>query len=285
MSQISAPSDKRFRRAHVTPAKKRSWVPSRRLAIVLSLALAAAGGGTWWLARTLLGAEALTVTRITVSGNQRLSRGEVLALLDDVVGRSMVTADLEGWKQRLLSSPWVADAAIRRVLPGTLAVAIAERAPVAIARVGDSLYLFDERGLVIDEYGPNYAEFDLPIVDGLAAAPAAGGALIDEARAALATRLIAELQAQPDLASRVSEIDVTDGRDAAVILKGDTTLVRVGAERFAERLQSYLDLAPALRERVPQIDYVDLRFDERVYVKPVPGSSGPRAAAATGGGE
>jgi cell division septal protein FtsQ len=63
-------------------------------------------------------------------------------------------------------------------------------------------------------------------------------------------------------------VDVTDLRDAVVILKGDTALVRIGDDHFVERLQSYLDLAPALRERVPDIDYVDLRFGERVYVRP-----------------
>jgi len=44
--------------------------------------------------------------------------------------------------------------------------------------------------------------------------------------------------------------------------------VRVGTEQFVERLQSYVDLAPALRERVAAIDSVDLRFDQRVYVRP-----------------
>ena len=71
-----------------------------------------------------------------------------------------------------------------------------------------------------------------------------------------------------------SQIDVSDIRGAAVILKGDTTLVRVGDSRFAERIQSYLDLRAALRERIPDIDYVDLRFDERVYVRPQGGKSG-----------
>jgi cell division septal protein FtsQ len=134
--------------------------------------------------------------------------------------------------------------------------------------VGDHLYLIDDRGGIIDEFGPNYAEFDLPIIDGLAAPPRDNGPLIDEARAELAVRLLASLQGRPDLAGRVSEIDVSDVRDAVLLLKGDTALVRVGNEQFAERLQSYLDLAPALRERVAGIDYVDLRFDERVYVRP-----------------
>jgi cell division septal protein FtsQ len=75
-------------------------------------------------------------------------------------------------------------------------------------------------------------------------------------------------------------VDVSDVRDAVLLLKGDTALVRVGDERFLERLQSYVDLAPALRDSVPEIDYVDLRFDERVYVRPQ--GSEPRAQKGTG---
>jgi len=84
----------------------------------------------------------------------------------------------------------------------------------------------------------------------------------------LASRVIAGLQQQPELARLVSQIDVSDARDAAVLLKNDTAVLKVGHEKFAERLQSYLELAPTLRERVDGIDYVDLRFDERVYVRP-----------------
>ena len=62
---------------------------------------------------------------------------------------------------------------------------------------------------------------------------------------------------------------------------GDTTLIRLGNERFVERLQSYYELAPALRERVPDIDYVDLRFDERVYVGPAREGRSPQGRAKT----
>ncbi len=46
-------------------------------------------------------------------------------------------------------------------------------------------------------------------------------------------------------------------------------MLRLGDEDFAERIQGYRDLAPALRERVAEIDYVDLRFGDRLYVRPV----------------
>jgi len=44
--------------------------------------------------------------------------------------------------------------------------------------------------------------------------------------------------------------------------------LRVGAERFSRAEW----LAETLRERVEDIDYVDLRFGEHVYVRPRAGS-------------
>ena len=275
--RVAAPADKRFRRARVTPARRSrflqfTWINAARAAVLLALGLYV----VYRVTALVLNAQALTITRISVSGNSRMSRGEVVALLDGLRGTNMVTADLESWRQKLLGSPWVAEAAIRRVLPGTVAVAISERQPMGIGRVGNELYLIDDRGGIIDQFGPNYAEFDLPIIDGLAAPPRDNGPLIDEVRAGFAAHVLASLQAHPNLATRVSELDVRDARDAVLLLKGDTTLVRLGNEQFAERLQSYLDLAPALRERVAGIDYVDLRFDERVYVRPQGSGSRPQ---------
>lgn len=283
---VTAPTDKRFRRAQVTPVAKRGRVRRSRRHVAYVVVLSAVVlSGAYVAARFLLTAEALTVTRITVSGNTRVPRGEVLSRLDGLSGRNMLLVNLEEWRQKVLTSPWVEDAAIRRVLPGTVDVAIAERQPTGIGRIGDALYLLDQAGHVIDEFGPDHAEFDFPLIDGLVAAGRTGtnALAVDEGRAALAMRLLASLQGRPDLARRVSQIDVTDVRDAVVMLKGDTALIRVGDDQFAERLQSYLDLAPSLRRRVPEIDSVDLRFGERVYVKPQ--APQPRGQRAQGGGE
>jgi cell division protein FtsQ len=266
VTPVAAPADKRFRRSRVSPARKRRWRPSLRATTRLAAIGFVAAFTLYFALGFLMASETLTVTRISVQGNHRMSRGEVLGLLDGLSGASIVTADLEVWRQKLLTSPWVADASIRRMLPGTVNVAIEERQPVGIGRLRGALYLIDRTGAIIDGFGPNYADLDLPIVDGLSADREGGS--VDEARAALAARLMGELGRRPDLAGRVSQIDVTDVGNAVVILKGDTALLRVGGERFSERLQSYIDLMPALRAQMPDIDYVDLRFDERVYVRP-----------------
>jgi cell division protein FtsQ len=236
------------------------------------------GYAAWRGVQLVATAPALQVSRVTVTGNERLSVGEVQALLEGLRGRNIVGLRLGEWQERLLGSPWVEQATLRRVLPATVEVSVRERRPIAIGRIGNGLFLVDASGVVVDEYGPAYADIDLPIVDGLVAKKGADD--VDESRAALTARLIAALAERPDLAKRVSQIDVSDSRDAIVMLEGDTTLLRLGDSEFAERLQQYIDLGDALRERVTAIDYVDLRFQERVYVKPVKGAAGKPAPAA-----
>lgn len=272
MSTVSAPADKRFRRAHVKPGRRRgTWRllirPVVRHGVLAGLALYGAyrGGGAVMNARTL------QVDRIAVSGTERLSVGEVLALLNGLRGENIVWTDLSAWRLRLLSSPWVRDAALRRSLPSTVEVVVSERKPVGVARIEGELYLVDDRAVVIDAYGPPYAGLDLPIIDGLTAPAGEPGAGPDEARADLAARLIAAVASRPDVARRISQIDVSDVHNAAVILSGDPAVLYVGEDRFLPRLQSYLDLVQALRERVQEIDYVDLRFDDRIYVRPSSG--------------
>src|SRR5204862_4428057 len=138
-----------------------------------------------------------------------LSKGEVLAILSGLRGESLVWTDLDHWRKQLLASPWVRDAALRRSLPSTIEVAISERQPIGIGRINADMYLVDERGVVIDQYGPQYADLDLPIIDGLSAAPSESGAMTDEARAELAARVVAAIKSKPEILRRLSQVDVT----------------------------------------------------------------------------
>jgi cell division septal protein FtsQ len=76
------------------------------------------------------------------------------------------------------------------------------------------------------------------------------------------------VKGKPAIARRLSQIDVTDLHNATVMLSEDPAVIQLGEDQFLARLESYLDLAPTLHERIAQIDSVDLRFDERIYVRP-----------------
>lgn len=269
---VTAPADKRFRRAHLKPARKRpGWAARRWRALAAMVVVGVAAYAAYRGTAALRGLEIFRVQRIVVHGNHRLSNGEVAALLEGLRGESIFTLNLEERRRGLLNSPWVAEAHLRRTLPSTVDVTLLERAPLGIGRINGALYLVDDRGAVIDEYGPNYSDLDLPIIDGLSAADGVssmpGDASPDVPRAMLAHRLLDALRLQ-NMSDRISQIDVSDARNAIVLLDGDTVSIRLGNEHFVERLQSYFDLAPALRAQVPEIDYVDLRFGERVYIRP-----------------
>jgi cell division protein FtsQ len=245
------------------------------------LAVLATGYALYRGAAVVADARALQVDHIVVRGNRRLSTGEVLALVDGLPGENLIWTSLDRWRRRLLASPWVKDAALRRSIPSTVEVMLSERSPIGVGRMNHGLYLVDEHGMVIDEYGPRYADIDLPIIDGLAARPGEDGQP-DEARAELASRLIASLASNQEIAKRLSQIDVSDLHNVTVILSGDPAVVYLGDDRFLPRLESYRELAAALKERVPDIDYVDLRFDDRIYVRPVMKVAKKGAGAAPG---
>ena len=78
---------------------------------------------------------------------------------------------------------------------------MSERQPIGIGRMNGEMYLFDEHGVIIDEYGPQYADLDLPIIDGLSAS--AGRTTVRRARAELAARVIEALRPKPEIARQV----------------------------------------------------------------------------------
>lgn len=283
MSAVAAPADRRFRRVHVKPARKRGpWRVVARSLLRAALVALLAAYPVYRAAGVAAQAHVLRVDRVLVSGNQRLSHGEVLALLSGLRGESLVWTDLGAWRTRLLASPWVRDAALRRSLPSTVEAFVRERQPIGVGRINDDVYLVDDEGVLIDQYGPQYADLDLPIIDGLSAPANDRGSWADRPRAELAARAVAAFRARPEIARRVSQIDVSDLHNATVILTADPTIIALGDDQFLARLQTYLELAPALRERVPEIDYVDLRFDGRIYVRPAAKRPQTRVAATRG---
>jgi cell division protein FtsQ len=98
------------------------------------------------------------LTRITVNGRQATSEREIAKALGAVRGRSIFAFDCEAARQRLLAIDRIAEADVRRLLPGTIHVELIERKPLAIWQHDGKLTLVDASGHVIDDVSP--AELD-----------------------------------------------------------------------------------------------------------------------------
>ena len=275
-------TDRRFRRAS-RPRRRTRSATRRWLRVALRVSLT---GGLVVVGHSALAllvvAPFLAVEHIVVRGHDQLFEGEVLALVSGLRGENILTVDLDAHRRRLVASPWLRDGTLRRILPSTVEVLVTERRPVAVARFDDRLYLVDGCGAIIDRHGPRFAGFDLPIIDGLGAG-GTSAPVVDPARMVLAARLLEQLGPHPEVLGIVSQIDVSDPYDAVVLLKDDPALLHLGGDRFFERLRFYAELAPTLRARVADIDYVDLRFGHRVVVGPVGRPAPARAEFRTQG--
>jgi hypothetical protein len=212
---VFAPSDRRFRRPDLRPGRRRRLIQIAFLTGRWVGISAVVAGVLFWLGSTVLGSELLRVRQLVVKGNVRLSVGEVEALVDGLRGERIFNVNFEEYRRRLMDSPWVASVSLWRVLPSTVEVRVFERSPFVIARLGQQLYLVDERGVIIDEYGPQYREFDLPIVDGLIAPVHATGPLVAPERIALVGSLLRAFGDHPALGRRLSQIE-PNPRDAIV---------------------------------------------------------------------
>jgi cell division septal protein FtsQ len=263
---IPVPTDTRFRRSDLSQGRRRNWrallvrgawVGGGGLAVLLLMA---------WVGHLLLDASVLKVDHIAVRGNARVSMEEIDGRLDGLRGQNILRVDLEQYRVRLLESSWVESAELWRVLPSTVHVRIVERTPLAVARLRGQLYLVDAEGVIIDSYGPRYRDFDLPVVDGLIR-DAPGGPATDADRIGLVQRVFHEVSARPELFRRVSQLDVSNPRNAVVLLTGEQAELRLGDRDFLQRLERYEETAPRLREQRQVVEYFDLRFGDRMWVK------------------
>ena len=265
--------------ARPRPARwRRKWAPRA----LVGLAFAAGAAQLAFAARH---AEVLAIDTVTVTGHRWMSEGELLGLLAPLRGENLLDADLDRARAALLGSAWIRSATLRRIFPSTVEVRVTERRPVALARFGEWLYLIAADGYLIDQFGPRYADIDVPIVDGLPPPVEPDDRVVRDVRTALAARLVADLAADPALAARVSQIEVTDPHNAVVLLSGDPARIQLGEGSFAERLRAYIDVAQAIRRGVASVDAVDMRFGPRVYVRPATrDSTSPDGRSAAFGG-
>ena len=87
---VAAPADKRFRRSHVRPSRRRPpWVTRLLAASRVLTAVGVLGGTGWYASQAVTNAEALRVRDIRVRGNQHLARGDVMALLTGLEGQHL----------------------------------------------------------------------------------------------------------------------------------------------------------------------------------------------------
>lgn len=216
------PMDPRLRARRIEVARDHGRKRLRRLAalaVVTAVVLAGLG-----LTRSTL----LDVDTVTITGAGRTGTAEARAAAGIPTGRAMTAVDPAAAVARLEALPWVAEASVTKRWPGTVAIELRERTPVAVVGEGAGAVLVDRQGRIL---GPAVAGDRLPTAG---PDPVAGvGERIPPARRAILP-VLADLPAA--LRAEVERGTVGPSglglvlRDGITVHLGDATRLRAKAD-------------------------------------------------------
>jgi len=263
--------DRRYwrRQANRHVRKKRRLRALARVSLVVGLNLAVlavlgySGHRAW---RHLHNCEEFAIRTIEIEGTERCDPELLRVGLGDLLGRNVLTLDLEEVALRIDNEPWVESCTVRRVLPGTLRVAVSERSPRARARVDGESFVVDRSGTLLRPLGP--PADSLPLLVGL-------GRLDAGARTAALRRGVSALErlrgTTGEWVDRVVEIDVSRADRLGVRTEAGGPRLLLDPQRVERNLQDYLALQAQIDRRVGPAEYVDLRWSDRITVMPSAG--------------
>jgi cell division protein FtsQ len=256
---------RRERRKALLRLSLRAGVPAVLLAVV-------AGSGVWawqsgWVARqgqqvshAAVDAAAkagLRLDQVVVSGRERTQPDSILAALGIRQGGPILGFDPTRAKQRLEDLPWIKTATVERRLPGTVRIALTERAPLALWQLDGALSVIDRDGERIDRATPK-DHADLPLVVGPGAPEHAA-------------ELLALLAREPEMNARVkAAVRVRDRRWNIVLRNGvEVQLPAETPSRAWSRL-AQIERKHGVLQR--DVRMIDLRLPDRMVVRMAPGS-------------
>ena len=206
---------------------------------------------------------------IQATGLTEVSRGEMLPVFGEDIGRNVFFVPLDERRKQLESIPWIERATVMRVLPDQIRVNVVERQPVAFTRQGQQIGLVDANGVLLTMPAAAMAahHYSFPVITGIDGGDPAASR---RARMAVYQRMMGDLDSTGQhFSQQISEIDLTDPEDARVLMpeQGADILAHFGEDRFLERYQRYKAHIAEWRQQYPNLAGVDLRYDQQVVLQ------------------
>lgn len=132
---------------------------------IFSALLALLGATAYLSWNWLCQSEMFRISSVTVSGDSRIEKSEILSLAALDFSENLLLMDMESLEIKIESHPWIKKAELGRNFPDKLVIKIMEREPVAFVN-SEKFYLVDTEGVIFKEYEPKEA-LSLPIISGL----------------------------------------------------------------------------------------------------------------------
>lgn len=233
-----------------------------RIARTAVLAVVAIVAGLWVYRRTQSDLR-FAVKSIEVAGIVHTPRAEIDRITERYVGANLFRIDIAGVQRDLRALSWINRIEIEKKLPDTLKIRVTERSPIALALIGSELRYVDEHGIAFATLSPSVGNPDLPLIS--------GAKDTELGRCVAVLREIARLD--PLVYSRISEVKPIPPDAFALFDRELGAFVYASAKDLSGKWRSLHAVARAERLGRGSIAYADLRFNDRIVIKPREGSA------------
>ncbi|ATW25053.1 cell division protein FtsQ/DivIB [Candidatus Formimonas warabiya] len=206
------------------------------------------------------------VSSIKVSGTKLVSVQDIVELSGLAKGQNIFKIDREKAEKKILMSPMVDDVEIERHLPGTVAVLVTERTPVALVPIAGGLIQIDVAGYILKKVSA-IDKYPLPIVTGVDLPDTiAVGKQLTSQKLAMGLKMIAQMDAEAKKV--IAEVDVFDPQKLRVFTVQGAEVRLGGADGFQEKFTRFLQVLKKEEEmdRLEDIEYIDVSFSDKPVV-------------------
>ncbi|KJU81948.1 cell division protein FtsQ [Candidatus Magnetobacterium bavaricum] len=198
-------------------------------------------------------ADFLKVQHLHLQGNLHLKEADMLRLLN-VSGKSLITMDCTHVSRGLFASAWVNNVMIRKEFPNTLFVQIKEKEPVGVLSEGSDTYLVDHSGQRLEKV--EKPPLTLPVIS----VDMTNQKTYDDA-----LRLTDALN--KNSVTQGKNVLITGKNPQEIAIRINDTLVLLGSGDYEKKLKNYLQLKDEINSKDIPIEYIDMRFSQRLIVK------------------
>lgn len=209
----------------------------------------------------------LRLDQIEVTGNKKLTREEILAAASVHPGDDLLALSISSMGKELAKNPWIAGVKVRRNFPHSLAIEVTERQPVGIVSMS-YLYYLDDSGEIFKPLQEGDS-LDYPVITGLSEEDVQR----DPAGAKETIKGILALLGELDAGNRgittadISELHYDKGFGYTLFTIKHSLPIRVGINGFNEKLDRLARVYQELQMQMPQLEYIDLDYSDRIVVK------------------
>jgi cell division protein FtsQ len=202
---------------------------------------------------------AFAVHTIVFAGNTRLSDDELRTLSGLRGGENLLTLSDRALVRKMAESRWIESVSIRKELPDKIILKIRETRPFALLDMRGRLFLVDDRGTMLEKLKEGAVPF-LPVIS--------GNPFSEKEAFSEAIRLAMAIK-DTGISTRKDHVEIIAHKPEELAANLDGILVKIGTGDYEEKLARLIQVENEIRKRQIPVDYIDLRFANKVVVKPV----------------